>query len=160
VLIAILSDSHGRVPAVRRALAVLEPLRPAAYFHCGDVGGEDVFDEFVGKKLWFVWGNTDSPDARLRAYLKTVGLPCPDGPVRVELDGRSIAVFHGHERQFERALLCPDVDYILHGHTHVRADYRVGAARVINPGALHRASVRTVATLDLAADELRFHEVG
>jgi putative phosphoesterase len=159
MVVAILSDSHGRVDAVRRALDVLAPFEPAAYFHCGDVGGLEVFDQFVGKRFWFVWGNTDRADAATYTYLQTVGLPSPNGPVCVTLDGKSIAVFHGHERQFKQACRQPSTDYIFHGHTHSKADHRVGRTRVINPGALHRAAVRTVATLNLATDDLQFHVI-
>ncbi|RLS46748.1 MAG: metallophosphoesterase, partial [Planctomycetota bacterium] len=48
------------------------------------------------------------------------------------------------------------VDYLLHGHTHVCRDERHGATRIINPGALHRASEFTVALLDTDSDELQF----
>jgi predicted phosphodiesterase len=47
-------------------------------------------------------------------------------------------------------------DYLLLGHSHVKSDHRQGRIRVINPGALHRASPKTVATLDTSSDELKF----
>ena len=73
--------------------------------------------------------------------------------------GKRFAVFHGHENEFLRTLKSPDADYVLHGHTHMRRDDRIGTCRVINPGALHRADPTTVATLDTDTDELRFHEI-
>jgi predicted phosphodiesterase len=56
----------------------------------------------------------------------------------------------------DRLLAAQEHDYLLHGHTHVRRDERVGKTRVINPGALHRAAEKTVALLDLAADRLEY----
>jgi putative phosphoesterase len=53
----------------------------------------------------------------------------------------------------------PPLDYVFHGHTHRRDDYREAGMRIINPGALHRAAVKTVALLDLSTDDLRFIEV-
>lgn len=47
-------------------------------------------------------------------------------------------------------------DYLFVGHSHVKLDTRVGRVRVINPGALHRAREKTVATLDTGTDLLRF----
>jgi predicted phosphodiesterase len=47
----------------------------------------------------------------------------------------------------------------LHGHTHVARDERLGPLRVINPGALQRAAVHTVATLDLRTDQVGFWRV-
>lgn len=159
MLVAVLSDSHGRVEVVQRALALLAPMRPAVYLHCGDVGGEEIFDQFVGLPLHFVWGNTDMPTFPLRTYVQSLGFAVPNGPQRLTLDGKHVAVFHGHEREFEREMADPTVDYLFHGHTHEKADHRVGGVRIINPGALHRARVKTVATLDTATDVLTFHVV-
>lgn len=157
--IGILSDNHGHPRTVERAFALLEEHGAEAFFHCGDVGGQDVLDLFVGRRIWFVWGNTDWPARGVDEFLNTTGLAVPTVPVRVTLAGRSIALCHGHEAVFDRLRLSPDCDYLFHGHTHVRADARIGSCRVINPGALHRARPRTVATLDLQTDELAFHKV-
>ncbi len=159
MLIGILSDNHDHPKRVARALALLDALGAEAFFHCGDLGGQRVLDQFVGRRLWFVWGNTDDPPPGVEAFLRTVGLPLPVAPLRVELAGKRIILCHGHEPEFARVVLAPDADYLFHGHTHVRDDRRVGRCRIINPGALHRADPRTVATLDLATDDLRFHVV-
>ena len=160
MILGILSDSHGRADRVRAARALLENAGATLLVHCGDVGGTEVFDELVGSDLRFVWGNTDFPTPGTMAYLSTVGLQAPeDVPLEFEVDGRTIQVFHGHEPGFAAALANPQCDYILHGHTHVANDERIGKARVINPGALQRAIRRTVATLELANGELAFHEI-
>lgn len=160
MLVGIMSDSHGRHLMARRAVELFSRLDVEHVIHCGDVGDADVFDELLGLPLTFVWGNTDEPHAALLAHLKATGIQPPDGvPRRVTLGGKRFAVYHGHERGFGRAVEAPDVDYILHGHTHCRCDDRRGAARIINPGALHRAATLTVATLDTAGDELTFHKV-
>jgi hypothetical protein len=160
MLIGICSDTHGQVATMRRALVIFDRLGVERIIHCGDVGGEEVFDQLVGREVRFVWGNTDVVTAGLLAYLQTVGLPAPQGvPLVLEWAGRRIAVFHGHERGFSAAPQTMNVDYILHGHTHMRWDERIGSVRIINPGALHRARTKTVATLNLATDELTSHDV-
>lgn len=159
MLIGILSDTHGRHLEARRAMELFESAGVAHIIHCGDVCGLDVFDQFVGQPFSFVWGNCDFDDGSTLAYLKTVGLKPPDGvPLRLSLGGKSFAVFHGHEPAFVRAELL-GVDYVLHGHSHVARDERVGGVRFINPGALYRASRKTVATLDTTSDKLQFHEI-
>lgn len=169
--LGILSDSHGRAKRVRRAIALLREAGAAALMHCGDVGGQEVIDELgaAGLPAWFVWGNTDYPDPALARYAADLGITPPgEPPLRIELAGKRLAVFHGHEPGFEQLIrlaregdaealaAAAAADYILHGHTHVAADTRIGSVRIINPGALHRASEPTVAVLDLATDELRF----
>jgi len=154
-----MSDSHGRVGAVRKALNLFDRLGVAHIIHCGDVGGMEVFDELVGRPLTFVWGNTDDPDDGLLAYLQTVGIRTPtEIPTRIELDGMRFAVFHGHEHEFDR-LDRLDVDFVLHGHTHATRDERIAGKRVINPGALHRAAKKTVATIDTATGHTAFHNI-
>jgi hypothetical protein len=157
--IGILSDSHGRHLAVRHALAALESLGAEAFVHCGDVGGMAVFDELAGRAVHFVWGNTDVPDAVLEGYVEDLGLTLPNVPLSLTLGGKRIAVCHGHERCFERVILAAEHDYLFCGHTHERCDRRENGMRIINPGALHRARIKTVATLDLSTDELTFYAV-
>lgn len=128
--------------------------------HCGDIGGTDVFDELVGRPCHFVWGNCDRPSAALRSYLETVGLTEPDEvPLRLTLGGKCFAVLHGHEAAARRIESISNADYILHGHSHVRRDERIGTVRIINPGALYRARTKTVAILDPTTDELTFCEL-
>ncbi|MEE8170129.1 MAG: metallophosphoesterase family protein [Phycisphaerae bacterium] len=157
MILGILSDSHGRAERTVRALTLLDEKGAAAFVHCGDIGGEDVLIALSGRTVWFVWGNCDYPDASMNRYVRSLGLPLPDAtPLRIDLDGSRIAVFHGHEREIDR-FDSTQVDYVLHGHTHVPRDERIGQTRFINPGALHRAAEHTVATLDLSSDSLSFH---
>lgn len=157
--IGILSDSHGDAKITRKAIALLERHGATKFFHCGDIGGESVLDELVGHDCIFVWGNCDYPDASTRVYLKRVGLPSPTGPQRLTIAGKQIAVCHGHEKGVNELLADTSLDYLFHGHTHMMKDERQGCVRVINPGALYRAQVHTVALLDLATDGLSFFEV-
>lgn len=152
--LGIMSDSHGRLARIREALAVLEAAGAELFVHCGDVGGPEVLEELAGRKCCFVWGNTDFPQATWRPQVEALGLPWPDGPLELTLSGRRFAVYHGHEPGFEAAIHSGQFDYLLHGHSHRQADYRKGRTRIINPGALHRVGLPTVALLDVDADDL------
>ena len=160
MLLGILSDSHGKHRPVGRAMRLFDSLGVEYVIHCGDVGGTTVLDHLVGRQCGFVWGNMDVVNGGVHSYLDSVGLPRPPRPpLRLEFDGKVLLVFHGHERAFHDALRTGAADYVLHGHTHLARDERLGRTRVINPGALHRASPKTVATLDLVIDTVEFHEV-
>lgn len=156
MVLGILSDSHGDAGATARAIALLKRLGAERFVHCGDICGEGVLAEFVGHDVTFVWGNCDSPSASMRRYVQSLGLAWPEGRAELEIDGRRIAVFHGHERGFVDAIEGGHFHYILHGHTHIYADSRVNGCRVVNPGALYRAAVKTVALLDVASDNVMF----
>ena len=160
MIIGIMSDSHDQHETVRTAVALLDRLGVHHVVHCGDVGGQAVFDELIGRPLTFVWGNTDSQQRQLEPYLDGAGISRPvEIPTRINLDGKRIAVYHGHERGFDDSPFALDVEYILHGHTHVARDESINGVRVINPGALVRARPKSVATLDTATEELVFHEI-
>lgn len=159
MIVGIMSDTHGNYMAARKAVEIFDQAKAGHIVHCGDVGGEAVFNELLGHPLTFVWGNTDSADPSLRAYLQASGLPLPQGvPARIDLGGKRFAVFHGHESQFRTSKML-DVDYVLYGHTH-EADVEVLNGKCfVNPGALFRANPKTVAMIDTQTSEIRFHDV-
>jgi len=156
MLIGVMSDSHGDAAATAQAVKLLIERGAKKLFHCGDICGVEVLDELAGHDCVFVWGNCDVPSAGMRKYVAALGLPWPNSLVRVQVDGKRIGLCHGHEDDFRKAAETDGLDYLFHGHTHHPADHRQGQCRIINPGALHRASVKTVATLDLRTDDLRF----
>ena len=173
MILGILSDTHGFRERTARALALLERLGAEAFVHCGDVGTAEVLGELAKRRTWLVPGNIDGLNPTLMHSAETLGLHIPDTiPLQIELSGRSIAVYHGHEPQFSRLVrairhrhvaafteLTRGLDYVFYGHTHTAAEARVGQVRMINPGALERARPHTVATLDLERDALEFWQV-
>ena len=157
MLLGILSDTHDRVDAAAAAIAALKAAGAAYFLHCGDVGGEAVLDQLAGLPAAFVWGNTDWDRTSLTRYASDLGIQCFRNFGELELGGKVIALTHGDDaRAVRRVLDGQRHDYLLVGHSHVKSDTRVGRVRVINPGALHRAREKTVATLDTASDLLRF----
>jgi hypothetical protein len=174
MLVGVLSDTHGQVRRTHAAIRLLRRLGARAFIHCGDVCGQGVLDAFVGLRAWLVCGNCDDDSPAISRYAESLNLVFAlEKPLTVELEGRTLLVFHGHEAAFARlvwaaedapAAAAPPVGdgrptYVLHGHTHVARDVRRGAYRVVNPGALHRAGVFSVATIDLASDEVKFWQV-
>ena len=157
MIVGILSDTHDRVAAARAAVELLQKHGAQYFVHCGDVGSEMVLDVLAGLPSAFVFGNTDWDRRGLERYAADVHVSCLGQGGQLELGGKSFHVEHGDEpRSLKRAIESQQFDYVLHGHTHVRRDERVGRTRVINPGALHRAREKTVAVLDAASDRLEF----
>ena len=157
MLVGILSDTHDRVDAMAAAMKLLRDGGAEFFVHCGDVGSERVIDHLAGVPSAFVFGNTDWDRAALARYAESVGVDCRGAFADLELGGKRVAVIHGDDLRLKQRLLSEQQhDYLLQGHTHLRADQRVGRTRVINPGALHRASQKTVALLDTETDRLRF----
>lgn len=159
MLLGILSDSHGRAAITAQAVSALVDRGADVLLHLGDVETEAVIDELVGHNARVVFGNCDWNVEALGGYarLVSVGVDHPMG--FLEVGGRRIAYTHGHLTAMVNRALAEEVDYLLHGHTHETRDERVGATRIINPGALHRASRYTCALLDPCSDSLDWIEI-
>jgi len=160
VIIGILSDTHDRADTAAAAIRILRDHGAEFFIHCGDVGSERVLDHLAGLPSAFVFGNTDFDRVKLANYAQRIDVACYGNFADLDLGGKKIAVLHGDDPKLKHRLLTAQQhDYLMQGHTHLRADTRVGRTRVINPGALHRAAEKTVATLDTASDALQFHRV-
>jgi predicted phosphodiesterase len=70
-----------------------------------------------------------------------------------------VGITHGNLEDEVCRLLESRVDILLHGHTHAIRDELVGATRVMNPGALHRAARYTALLLDPATGHAEWVEV-
>lgn len=156
MILGILSDTHGHVDAMAAAMKLLKQAGAGAFIHCGDVGSTAVLDFLAGEQAWFVFGNTDLDHTRLESYARTIGVTCLKDFGIIELQSRRIGVFHGDDIALYHQLIAQQqLDYLLQGHTHESEDRTVGKIRLINPGALFRARIKSVATLDLTTDTLK-----
>ncbi len=157
VLIGILSDSHGHADAMAAAVRALQEAGAEYLIHCGDVGPAAMLDSLAGLPAAFVWGNTDWERDELLRYGEHLGLTSAGAMADLTLDGKRIAVIHGHDAALKRTLLeGQEYDYLFQGHTHVARAEVFGRTRIINPGALYRTPARSVATVELSTGRLRF----
>lgn len=73
----------------------------------------------------------------------------------LELAGVKIGFVHGDDHHLFRELEQSEYfDLLFYGHSHVAQEHRTGPTRVINPGALHRARLKSYVVLDLKAREV------
>lgn len=154
--IGILSDTHDQVPRTRQAIRQFEAAGVQEIIHCGDLTIPDVVYACAceGIVSHFVMGNCDWDRSALRHAIEAIGgVYWESAGEIVRLDQR-IAVTHGDSPAVFRRLLASRPDYLLHGHTHQRADRIEDGVRIINPGALFRAPQWTVAILDLPSRDL------
>lgn len=159
MILGIMSDSHGDRRRVEQALEVLRLRRVETIVHCGDLGHGCI--ESLGQAgvpVYAVAGNIDFDPVELAQQAAEAGVRFDPIQWIVPIeDGRTIAVAHGHDARVLHALIRSGQHaYVLHGHTHQPRDERIGPTRVINSGALHRASQPSLAVLDTQRDALEF----
>jgi putative phosphoesterase len=133
--IFVLADTHDRLPANLEALAV----DADEIWHLGDVCAPGILQtiETFGPPVTVVRGNCDSNF---------------DWPLSVNLRRNGISFRLMHIPPDD---LPENVDVLLHGHTHVRRDERIGGVHFLNPGCVtrpNRGSPPSVAVLEIAAE--------
>jgi putative phosphoesterase len=146
--IAILSDTHSRYATIEAALQLVEEQGAELILHCGDIEDAEAVWHFPGK-THFVFGNCDTERTEIRQAVHGIGATLYEPIGRLEVDGVQIAWLHGDDHRLMREVEQDGgFDYLFYGHTHVADERRTGPTRVINPGALHRARVKTFLVLD------------
>jgi len=149
-MLAVVSDSHGRVRNTQDAIRRLEDFELEAVIHCGDIGSAAIPELFSRWPTHFVLGNVDRDEELLSRAIRDAGLQFHGRIGTLELAGRRIAFLHGDDPRLLRSTLeCGTYDLVCQGHTH-RAEQRWrGRTLWLNPGAIHRASPHSVAVVDL-----------
>ena len=157
--IAILSDTHSRYATIEAALQLVEARNVELILHCGDIEDAEAVWLFPGK-THFVFGNCDTERASIRQAVYGIGATLHEPYGSLDLDGVKIAFIHSDDRKLFRELEHGGrYEYLFYGHSHVAEQHQTGPTRVINPGALHRARVKTFVVLNLKSGEIETVEV-
>lgn len=156
--LGLLSDTHGRADRTTAALDLLVAAGATTILHLGDVGGDEVIDRLAGLPVHVLFGNVDE-EGPLAAYAAALDLRPHHPTLRFRMGGRRIIATHGHLPSEIDAALDARPDYLLHGHTHAIRDETVDEVRILNPGAVHRARPRTVATLEPGSGRFEVIEI-
>jgi len=152
--IGVLSDTHGRVEPTRAAIGLLRERGVELILHCGDIDSPATVRLFTGVVTHFAFGNWDLDKAKLRSAMREVGSVCHGEFGRLEIAGKRIAWLHGHVHgQRHRLEVSQEWDFVFYGHSHKAEAHRSGKTLILNPGALHRAKMKTVAVVNVASGE-------
>jgi putative phosphoesterase len=150
MILGVLSDTHGRVETVERALAELRSRDVELLIHCGDIDDAATVSAFAGWNCHFVFGNCDADRAGIRLAVEAIGGTLHEPFGHLDLAGRKIAWLHGDDPSLKRDLEhSGHYDYLFYGHSHVSEQHLVGETLVVNPGALFRARQKTCLVLEV-----------
>lgn len=153
MLIAVVSDSHGDINAIKKAL---NKIKKAEYlFHLGDnVKDVEGFSKGFSGKIVYVKGNCDFLDRERAKEL--------DEKI-IDIEGNKILSTHGHKYSVKENIfrlkyraMELDANIVLYGHTHIPSiEYEEGIW-FINPGSisLSRAKNNTLALIEVLNDRI------
>ncbi len=136
--IGILSDTHDNLPLVDRAVTRLRELSPGLVLHAGDFVSPFVIPRLaaLGCPCIGVFGNNDGDRGLLATKARETGnVEIPGSFTARLVDGRSIALLHGHEAgSLEEIAGSGIFAAVVCGHTHQPSIGRTGGTLVVNPG--------------------------
>jgi putative phosphoesterase len=153
--IGVVSDTHNRLPNVRRIVELLNAARVERVIHTGDITQARTLHALgdLDAPLAGVFGNNDEREPLLDAAA-VHDFELHDGPLDLTLAERRIVVVHD-PRELAAARR-PEHDVALHGHDHRLTIDRTGGRLLFNPGecAGHLEGYNAVGVVDLATLEV------
>jgi len=152
-LIGVMSDSHDNLSAIRKAVELFNEEEVELVIHAGDIISPFTIREFGKLKcpLKAVTGNNDGDLPTLKKHFSGKG-EITAFFLSIELDGRKIAVNHGHYPEILEAVISSKkYDIVIYGHTHEYVNEKRGETLVLNPGEScgYLTGKMTVALLDV-----------
>jgi putative phosphoesterase len=158
--IAILSDTHNSYATIGRALDLIAKRSCGLILHCGDIEDAATVQLFQGLPAHFVFGNCDHDRNELRRAMAETKTTLHEPFGDLEIEGLKLAWIHGDDHRLIKDIERSEhFDFLFYGHTHHAGEYQAGPTRVVNPGALYRAKVKTFVVLDSATRKLETVEV-
>jgi putative phosphoesterase len=154
--VGIVSDTHSRYHTVEKTLTLLAEENVEAVLHCGDIEDAETVKLLAAFPTHFVFGNCDGDRDELRKTMKDVGATCHEPFGSLEFGRFQVAWIHGDDQRLFRDLEASGAyDLLFYGHSHQAEAHRTGPMRIVNPGALHRARVKSFVILDSKSGELK-----
>lgn len=134
MLIGIISDTHDRLSAVRKACSLFKERDIHVLLHAGDFVAPFVIPLFREFLMYGTFGNNDGEKKGLLTRCSEIQATVTEYFCEVHLDGLTIAVTHGHIPSLRDLLITSHhYDLVVTGHTH-EAEIREGEPLIINPG--------------------------
>jgi putative phosphoesterase len=185
MIIGIIADIHGNLPALTATLAEMPPTD--SLLLAGDIAGRarelvEIFSIIDERRIVFVQGNHE--EAAVNYFSLFGGDPALSSAIsRIKgtphrrdlvIDGKKILLAHGSPDNPKNEYIYPEYpgfanfsdlgfDYIILGHTHVPMVIRAGHVTVINPGSVGEPEARdprpSYCLLDTGTGEIRIRYI-
>ena len=157
-MIGIISDTHDNIPELIKALEIFKKEGIKDIIHLGDVVAPVTLQHFKGFNLKLIKGNCDGDIPAFNEWMEKIGGEYLGIFGALTLKNKYIALFHGKPpEKLNELIKSNQYDYVLHGHTHIKRDEKVGKTRIINPGTLYLGTKdHYMAILDLEKDKVKF----
>lgn len=134
MLIGLMADSHDNLDALEYWVEYFNHRDADVLLHAGDVISPfcvPVLDDFTNS-VYVTFGNNDGDRETLRAQAEGTDVNFKEGPVTLDLTESTVLMSHKPADLPEKSP--PEVDLLVHGHTHERRFTKESSPPVVNPG--------------------------
>jgi putative phosphoesterase len=159
--VGLVSDSHDHIDHLEKAVGIFNDRDVDLVLHAGDFCSPFMIPPFQGLNLKAVFGNNDGDHYMLLQKIREIGAEHLGTFGEVQVDGRSIALYHGTDAPVTAALeQCGNYDAVVSGHTHDARSVMVDGTLAINPGTAHGFGQQaTIALLETELMDVEFVEL-
>jgi len=135
MLVGVMADSHDNVPALEKAVALLNEKKVGFVIHAGDFVAPFSLRPLESLRCpWIgVFGNNDGEQKELTKSSKGRIQPAP---FELNLDGKKVVVVHDLERLDPENEARRQAQLIIHAHTHEPDVRKENDVLILNPGEL------------------------
>jgi putative phosphoesterase len=151
--LAIISDIHGNIPYLEKAIEILGNEKAETVICCGDVQTKEAFEmlDTIKIPVYLAWGNADYylQDAVEKGFLEPKHMKIFEDFGEIELGGKKIGFTH-YDFLARKLAATEDFDIVFYGHRHTPWTQMVGKTITLNPGEVAAQYGRpTMAIFDL-----------
>jgi putative phosphoesterase len=159
--IGLISDTHDDIENVKKTIKIFKEKNVDLVIHLGDYVSPPTLKLFKGLKLIGIFGNNDGFKFGLMNTFNEIGAEIKGDFAKLNIDGLSIALYHGDFREISEALArSGDYDFVFVGHFHTFEETKFGNTQLINPGSIHRSltsdKIPTAAVFDTKSKKVEF----
>jgi uncharacterized protein len=132
--IGIISDTHNNIDSIKKAIDIFKQNNVDYIIHCGDISNPESVEHFKDIKTKFVKGNMDIDIDLIEQKIKKTGNEYLGKYSIFKEDEKTIAVFHGDDKNILKDIIEKNPDFLFLGHSHKPLDTKINNTRIFNPG--------------------------
>jgi putative phosphoesterase len=134
--IGLISDTHDNIENILKPVKEFNSRHVDIVLHAGDFVSPIAVESFAGIKLVGVLGNNDTDIPGLTSAFNKIHAELKGDIFEAVYDGMKLVIYHGTNPSKKDFLIkSGKYDIVICGHTHRKANYKVGRTTVVNPGA-------------------------
>jgi putative phosphoesterase len=133
--IGLISDTHDNIENIEKAVGEFKNRDVDIVLHAGDFVSPIAVESFAGVKLVGILGNNDTDIPGLRSAFNKIHGELKGDIFEAVYDGMKLVIYHGTSSSKKEFLIkSGKYDMVICGHTHKKANNKIGRTLVVNPG--------------------------